>query len=261
MTTESGAQDDAGTGAPAGESGEPGSKTLPPKDEKDYVPKAQFLAALKSATDKYHALEVKLAELQGKAAASEKQADTPKRYTKAELNAAVQAGQITADVADEVWAKQIREDAKAEATRDVLGTVRAERRQERINSDLAEYKRLDPSVMEEGSETRQKIRESFEYLTGTLGYPATLETELAAIREVLGPLERLKTARSARRETEAHEETGGAGEGQQRKSAKTGWDALDARQKAHYDKLIGQGVYKDRKAVEEELKFARTRAR
>ena len=88
-----------------------------------------------------------------------------------------------------------------------------------------------------------------------------LATELAAIREVLGPIERLKTARSARRETESHEETGGGGGGGEGRKAKTGWDALDSRQKAHYERMIAQGMYKDKKAVEEELKFARPRAR
>lgn len=268
MAKEAGAQDDAGGGAPAGESlkqGDPGY--VAPKDgDKDFVPKAQFLAALNSAERKYagqiQALEVQLAELRGRQSAGEARKDEPKRYTKAELNAAVQANQITADVADEVWAKQIREDAKNEAKREVLEDVRAERRQERINSDLNEYKRLAPEILDDGHETRQKIRDEFNYLVTTLGNPQTVETELAAIRAVLGPIERLRTARSARRETEAHEETGGgSGGGEGGRKAKTGWDALDARKKSYYEGAIAKGLYKDKAAVLDELKYAKTRAR
>jgi hypothetical protein len=264
MPKEAGAQEDAGDGAPAGESLKPGDPGyVAPKDgDKDYVPKAQFLAALKSANEKYQALEVQLAEMKGRQSAGEDKADQPKRYTKAELNAAVQASQITADVADEVWAKQIREDAKNEAKREVLDVVRAEKRQERINSDLAEYKRLAPEILDDGHETRQKIRDEFNYLVTTLGSPQTVETELAAIRAVLGPIDRLKTARSARREAEAHEETGGGGGGGgEGRKTKTGFDALDKRTRDYYDGQIAKGLYKDRKAVEEELKFARPRAR
>jgi hypothetical protein len=260
MAEEAGAQDKAGDGAPAGDSEDESKKFVPPKDG-SWIPKARFDDALNAEKGRNARLEAELAAL--KVAHERKSpADEPqKRYTKAELNAAVQAGQITADVSDEIWAKQIREDATREAETRVLGTVRAEQRQERINSDLNEYKRLAPEILDDGHETRQKIRDEFNYLVTTLGSPKTVETELAAIRAVLGPIERLKTARSARREAEAHEETGGSGgEGAPRRgSAKTGWDALDARKKSYYEGAIAKGLYKDRKAVLEELEFARSR--
>jgi hypothetical protein len=71
MPKEAGAQEDAGGGAPAGESLKPGDPGyVAPKDgDKDFVPKAQFLAALKSANEKYHALEVQLAEMNGRQSA------------------------------------------------------------------------------------------------------------------------------------------------------------------------------------------------
>lgn len=255
-----------GDGAPGGDTSKDVSgKTKPSGDEKEFVPKSQFLAALKSANDKYQALEVRFAELSGRQSASVQKADEPKRYTRTELNAAVEAKTITADQAEEVWAKQIREDVKREVREEVLGATEAKRALERVETDLNEYKQLAPEIMEDGSETRQKVREEFDYLVGTLGEPGaagdpgTLKTQLKAIRAVLGPIEKLRTAKSARRDTEAHEETSSGGGTQRRSSGpKTAWDGLDQRQKAHYQKMIDQGFYKDKAAVEAELKFTRT---
>ena len=264
MAEDTGAQD-AGGGAPAGDPTKEGSGTTksPSGDDKDFVPKAQFLAALKSATEKYQALEVQLAEMRGRQSAFTKADEPAKRYTVAELNAAVAAQTITADQAEEIKSKQIREDAVAEAERRILGKVGAERAQERVGSDLEEYKRLAPEIMEDGSETRQQVREAFDYFVGlgdpgAAGDPRTLQTQLKAIRAVLGPIEKLRMAKGARRETEAHEETGGSTGGSQRRQAlKTPWDSLDKRQKDFYEAKIRDGLYKDRAAVEAELSFAR----
>jgi hypothetical protein len=253
-----------GDGATGGDQSKDGSGKSSGED-KDFVPKSQFLAALKSANEKNHALEVQIAELRGKqSTAAHKVDDEPKRYSRAELSTAVEAKTITADQAEEIWAKQIREDVKREVKAEVLGVAEANRKLERVETDLNEYKRLAPEIMEEGSETRQKVREEFEYLVG-LGNPGaaddpkTLQTQLLAIRNALGPLDKLRTAKSARRETEAHEETGGSsGSGSRRRSEpKTAWEALDKRQKEYYEGAISKGLYKDKAAVEAELKFSR----
>lgn len=256
----------AGDGAPAGDPKDGSGKFVPPSDG-SWIPKVRHDEAVNAERGRVSRLEAEIAALR---LAQQKQPvhdeEPAKRYTRAELDAAVTAQTITAEQREEVWAKQIREDAKREAKAEVLGTVRAERQQERVETDLNEYKALAPEIMEEGSETRQRIHEEFQYLIG-LGDPGgqndprTLQTQLKAIRAVLGPVDKLRTAKSARRETEAHEETGGSSggaSGRTRSAPKTGWDSLDKRQKDYYDAKISAGLYKDRAAVEAELKFSRT---
>lgn len=251
----------ADDGATAGGSDDSGSKKFVPPSDGSWIPKVRHDEAVNAERARLARVEAELAALRQ---AQQKTVDQPaKRYAKAELDAAVAASQITSAQADEIWATQIREDAKREAKAEVLGAVRAERAQERVDTDLEEYKRLDPTIMEEGSETRTRVREEFEYL-GSMGHataagdPRTLQTQLLAIRAVLGPIDKLRTAKSARRETESHEETGGStGASQRRQGPKTAWDALEERQKTYYETAIRNGLYKDKAAVEAELKYTR----
>ena len=219
------------------------------KEKKDFVPKDQFLAAIASANRKNDALAAELAELK-----KVKTVEPPKRYTRADLNAAVTAGQRTDAQADELLAKQIKEDTKNEVTQEVLSTVKAEAAQQKVVSDLAEYKRLAPEILDEDSDTRKKIGEEYRDLVDA-GMPNNLATERAAIRAVLGPLEKLKVAKSARRDDEHHEETGGRSSGN--RTPKNKVEGLSARQKEFYDSKIKLGVYKDWKEVEAELAYSR----
>jgi len=246
---------DTGDGATGGGSGETESKKFVPPSDGSWIPKVRHDEAVNAERARLARVEAELAALKQ---AQAKPADTQvKRYTRAELNAAVAANQITSDQSDEMWATQIREDAKREAKAEVNIAVRAERAQERVDTDLEEYKRLDPTIMEEGSESRQRVQQEFNYLV-ELGNPRNTKTELQAVRAALGPIDKLRTAKSARRETESHEETGSAGQGSQRRSGpKTAWDALENRQKAYYESAIRNGLYKDKAAVEAELKFTR----
>lgn len=227
-----------------GEEGGKGGKT---------IPMTQFLAALNNANKKYDNLEAKFNEL---AAAKEKPApvDTEKRFTRAELKAAVAAGQVTEEQSDALWEKQVAEDVTARVTKEVLQTVGATSRQERITNDLAEYKRLAPEILETDSEKRKEVAAEFAELV-SLGQPKTLETELLALRAVYGPLDKLRVAKSGRRETEFHEETGG-GEGRNR-APKALKDTLTERERDYYDGKIKSGMYKDWKEVEAELAYAR----
>jgi hypothetical protein len=251
----------ADDGAAAGGSGESGSKKFVPPSDGSWIPKVRHDEAVNAERARLARVEAELAALKQ---AQVKATEQPvKKYTRQEVNAAVASQAITAEQAEDILAKQLREDAIVEAERRILGKVEAKRAQERVDTDLEEYKRLDPSIMEEGSETRQRVREEFEYLVGlgnegAAGNPKTLQTQLLAIRAVLGPLDKLRTAKSARRETESHEETGGStGSGQRRTESKGAWDKLDQRQKSYYEAAIREGLYKDRKAVEAELSYTR----
>jgi len=155
---------------------------------------------------------------------------------------------------------QARQDAEATAQRVATETVTQDKLQERVTQDLAQYKRLAPEILEEGSDTRTRIQEEYEYMT-SLGEKPTLATELKAIRAVLGPIDRLEKAKSGKNKADSHRETGGEGGDGEDDGVKTPGGGklvktLTSREKEHYSKLIGKGQYKDWAEVEDVLKFA-----
>ena len=244
-----------GSGAPSGGSPEGGSE--------NETADAKFERRIKAALANQKAsLRAEFdAQLQAFRAGADsqqpKREEAPKRYTRKELNAAVEAGQISRDQADEVWDTQVRTEATEVAARTAREVVVGNATKERIDADLASYKRLKPEIMDKSSETRGKIVEEFTYLVG-IGKPRDEATELAAIRAVLGPLEKLERVARASRSEESHQESGGSGSGDRPKGGggKGLVDKLDARAKEHYEKGIKQGRYKDWKEVEAELKYA-----
>lgn len=254
----------SGSGAPEGGSPEGGSEN----DDKPITAK-QLKAALESQKRHYEGqLAGQRAEFEafkegvGKQQQQKPAVEQPQRYTRAQLKAAVDAGQITQEQADETWDRQRDAETTAKAEAAALAAVKGSTTQERINSDLSEYKRLKPEILDRGSETRAKIVDEYKYLVDT-GSPETVATELAAIRAVLGPLDKLQNASKARRAPESEEQGGGGSDGKLPKTGKAMVDKLDARYREHYEKGIKQGRYKDWAEVETELKHAppSTRAR
>lgn len=257
-----GAGDDsgqAGNGAPAGGSPEGGSEN----DDKP-ISARQLKAALASQEKRFKdELAAKERELEAFKAGLDKgrpPADKPKVYSKPELKAAVDGGQITQEQADDIWDKQreaqIRESAKADA----LSAVNDRSTKERIDRDISRYKQLKPEIMERGSDVREKIAAEYQYLREA-GSPESIATELVAIRAVLGPLEKLEKAADTRRAAESHQESGGGGEGGDKKGGNSGGkklvDHLKGDAKEYYEKGIKSGRYpKGWDDVEAELKYA-----
>lgn len=256
-------QDDdgqSGSGAPEGGSPEGGS-------EKDAL-EEKFERRIKSALasqKQHHDREVAAVRAEfealksGVGARKDPPAEQPKRYTRADLRAAVTALQITQEQSDDIWDKQVKDEAKEAAVQAADEHVTRKTAKERIDADLATYKRLAPEVMEEGSEVREAIKREFQALVQS-GMPGrdgqNLVTQLAAIKAVMGPLDKLEKARGARRQVEHDEQSGGSG-GRRDNSGKSKVDQLDARKKSYYEQGIKSGRYKDWKAVEAELEFAR----
>lgn len=221
------------------------------QDEKDVVPKSQMIAAINSATEKMErALAAQRSEFEAKLAdARPKAAEAPKVYTKAELTAAVEAGQINQAQAD----AQIEFQNDLRAAQIARDTVLQETQKSTVDSQLAEYKALVPGLLERG-EVYQKVKAEFDFLR-SLGDPNTVATELKAIRAVHGPLDKLRAAKSGRTSHESQRETGGEG-GAGPRGGK-GELKLTERQREHYAPRVGRGkLYPDWKAVEAELNFA-----
>lgn len=220
------------------------------EEENKDVEKA-FAARLKSATakqdEKIDALEV---QLQQERDARIRLEETPPKkeetqeYTRAELLTMVEDEQMTQLQADKLWEKQITDSV----TQNVLSTVANVDSQRQVNSALREYKRLKPGISKQGSEDREKVAEEYSYLV-SIGQPDNISTELSAVRNVFGPVEKLKK----KIEIETHPEIGG-GEPPAKEEHKV-LKKMSARQKDYYSQRIGT-IYKDWDEVEEELKFS-----
>jgi len=258
------ASDGDGVGGGATGGGSPkGGLDGKPKDDGEFVPKTQFIAALNSAERKREAevaaLQGRLAELEAQVKA--KPADQPKRYTRVELNAAVAEGKISQEQADAEMDRQTSENVETKAHRVALDTITAVERKKHVDSEVARYKSVAPEILDDAHETRQRIKEEFGALVELGDDPRDVATQLKAIRAVLGPVARLEQARGGRSQHETHRETGGGGAGPER--VKTGKlaDQLNAEGRKHYEKGIESGRYKDWAAVEDELKYARPATR
>ncbi len=91
--------------------------------------------------------------------------------------------------------------------------------------------------------------------------PDATETELAALRAIYGPIEKIQKGRSrSERSVEPEEQSGGGGDTDDG-SKKGGSNyalvkTLSAREREHYDAQIKAKRYKDWSEVEAELKYA-----
>ena len=257
LYAEVGDDGEAGGGAAGGGSEESGHGKKPD----DVVPKTQFIAALNNQTTKHTAEMAALrAEMEAKiAAATAKPAAVEKVYTRAELNALVEARTITQDQADSQMDLQISRNAEASAARVTTAIVTEAQTKERVDSEIARYTAVAPEILDEAHETRQKIKDAYGYLLSH-GDKASVATQLKAIYSVLGPVDKLERSRGGKPAHESHrEDGGGGGEGRKPKGGADGltYDGLDARTKAHYDRLLASGIYKDKAEINAELKFAK----
>lgn len=263
LLAEAGDGDGGGDGASTGGSPE-GGQDGKPKDG-ELVPKTQFIAALNSAERKRQsesaALQARIDALEAQVKA--KPAEAPKRYTRAQLSAAVAAGEITQEQADAHIEQQIREDANAGAERVALNTITAVERKKQVDSEIARYTAVAPEILDDDHDTRKDIKRAFNELVALGDSPKDVATQVKAIRQVLGPIDRLEKSRSGRSQHEHHRETGGGGGGGGGERQKTGKlsDQLNAEGRKHYEKGIEQGRYKDWAAVDDELKYAKPATR
>jgi hypothetical protein len=255
---DAGKPDKSGSGAPEGGSPEGGSEN----DDKPITAK-QLKAALESQKRHYEGqLQNQRAEFEAfKEGVGTKQApakEAPKVYSKAELKAAVDGAQITQEQADEIWGRQFETQITEKVRNETREAVAADKAKERIDADLAQYKRLAPEILDQGSDEREQIVTRFKRMVSN-GLPNNLATELAAIEAVLGPLDKLERARGANRNAQHDEQTGGSGGDRSRATGKKLVDQLSPRQKAHYQKGIDSRRYKDWTEVEAELKYSPAR--
>lgn len=175
------------------------------------------------------------------------------RYTRQQLVAAVEANSISAADADLIYENQLREDITAEVTRTVTNQVSSKDAVRVIESQIDEYTKHFPNATVAGSKEHQALQKEYQELR-KLGHPKGIATELMAAKVVFGPLERVKAGKEITREVHDgfQEGSGGSGNSRPRNKEEGGGEGkvtLSGREKAYYQKMIDQGVYKDFKEV------------
>jgi hypothetical protein len=182
-------------------------------EEKKVEISAKELAEIK---DRAAALETKLQAAEIERVRLEEQAKKPPeavpeptpRLTYEQLQEYVDSGQITQAQADAEKARQMREDIKAEVSTELEQKFTAREQQKTVQEQFDAYVVKRPDIKVEGTEDRRRLQEEYaEFLK--LGHPNDLRTEVAAMRAVFGPLDRVAETTRSRRES--HRETGGAG--------------------------------------------------
>ena len=211
-------QENAGSAAnEANDSGE--------KGEKGSVPYERFAAVV----SKLKALEAREAKPPPQAPA--------KSWTRAELQAEVDAGRLTKDQATDFWDRQ--RDAKV--TESAVNAVLQVSQQKERRREMAEYEKAVPDLADNDSAAFKKVQREYAYLVSELGMPARDETMLAALRGAFGPVETLRAARKA--QPEPFNETGGGGGAPAGEEVAKGLK-LRPEEKAHYEKAMRSGLYK-----------------
>jgi hypothetical protein len=222
----------------------------------------QVWARAKSAEAK---LEAQTAELQRereerirleertKVQAEEKKKAEPE-WNWEQLEGFIAEGKITRAGANEYREKIVSERATVAAEARIEAKLQSTSRQTTVQSEVDRYKRAVPEVMQPGSAERVKVEREFAYLTQTLGYPGTRETELAAMRAALGDADTVERSAQAKHATpkEPFVETHSSSH----KPTANGKDlikGLDDRSRKHYEKMIKHGRYSGWEEVRAEL--------
>lgn len=245
-------QDD-GSRPGAAQPGSQGEGAKAPGD--DYVKKSQMIAALNSATAKTDEAIAEAARLRRELEEA-KAAKAVKPPTREELRQLVESGNLTQAQADDLWDKQFAAQVKQQVVAEVGQASSAQELARKVNAELQGYKELVPDVWVPGSEERVRVGKAFDRLVSLGHDPKSPATEAAALFATYGDLDVLRASKSARPgSAETHSETGGhrpAGGGSEADVPK----GLTPRQKEHYGRLIGQGIYADWKAVKAEVEAA-----
>lgn len=175
-----------------------------------------------------------------------------KEMTWAELEAGIEQGRWSRDQAHEYKDKM--------AERRLERKLQQKHQQESINSkfltELEQYKAHIPDVMTSGSESRQKYERELGYMVRQLGMPDNFATQVAAARAAFGDLDTVKSRKVAKETVtskESFQETHTPS--RNKVDTKDFASTLQPHEKAHYEKMMRAGHYKDWKEVEDERNY------
>ena len=238
----------------------PGDNDNPPSGSDNpyegWVPRDRFNAALAKERNAVSQLKADLASL--KKTVEEKTA--PKKFTKAELDEAVENGKMSRDKADDYYETQLKSEIVTETAGAVAQATREQRQVETINS----YEAAVPALQDEASDAYQHVIRQYAHLTNTLGLPANNATMIAALEATCGPLNALGKGKagSKKADFEPLSEVGSGGgapaDARGKPKGKT-WNELSAGQRKFCDEAIVRGAYTSREAYLADVNYVAPR--
>lgn len=186
------------------------------------------------------------------------QDNAPREYSVSELDAAVANNQITMQQRDQIFAQQIERKAAQAARAEATQIIETTTRENSLDSELQQYASVSRELTQEGSPLRQRVASEFEYLVQR-GAPRDLSTELAAVRAVMGPIERARSyAQGRTRGADMSQDSyGGRPLSPRERRMEDQFSRLSPQQKQFYEKHIQSGLYADKAAVLAELNYRR----
>lgn len=228
-------------------------------DSEQTFTKAEVEAMISSATG---GLREELAELRGRVSAQPppKQDEPPAEYTRAQLDKAVENGQITEAQRDDILERQNAARVQRQIDQAVDSKVTGITREQQVTQQIGEYADVEPNLIKDGTDERRRVKQQFDAYVA-MGLPKTKATELAALRTVFGDIDVLRAKKSRTQEYEHHEE-GIGGEPPDASSTPQGTKLkLTKDERRYYEQCIQKGIYKDWKEVEKEMEYANPKVR
>lgn len=185
------------------------------------------------------------------------------KVTAAQVQAAVEAGRITAAEGQELLNNQMRDEMTASVTQAVTSTLTAQQREQTFNRDINRYAAAIPELADNTSPQAGKVLKAFNRLVVDLGYDGKdPRTRLLALENAFGDVTALERTSTGQREHQEETAGGGSG-GDGGGDGETGVNQdgspknLTARERAHYKGLIDKGIYAGWDQVKEELGYKR----
>ena len=158
----------------------------------------------------------------------------PKAKTRAELQAAVDAGKISKDDAAAVWDEQQAEVIAERAAGAVLLDAQTKERRKAVNA----YQDLIPELKDDDSEAFRKVTSTLTRYVTEHGLPNNDAAMLVALESVFGPIEQVRTTRP--KPSEPFGELGGASGGSEEPTKGL---KLTPGEKTGYEKMFRAGLY------------------
>ena len=202
--------------------------------------------------EKRQAAEQESAELRGRLSALEEGASrgTPETtFTRVQLDGAVADGRVTQDEADAIYKAQLKREITEEVTAKVAETTTVNA----VGLGIQQYKDALPNLEVRGSDEFAKVAQEFNWMRSN-GQPDNLNTELAAMRSVFGPAEKLKADKGTR-VLDTHQETGGGAQGDSGETKDSWPKDMTPETKRFYDDQIRSGAVVDMAAAKEEWNY------
>ena len=235
---------------PEEDEGEGSSGDASPDKERE-----AYRTGMHAEREKRQASEQREAELRGRLSALEESASRgdsrETTFTRAQLDAAAADGRITEAEAERIYESQMERRISERVTAAVEESTAANG----VVSEIQSYKTAIPGLAVRGSDEFAKVASEFEWMRRN-GQPDNVSTELAAMRSVFGPPDKLKVDKG-KPVLQTHEEgDSGSGGGNETPANKDGWPKdMKADTRRYYEGQINQGIIPDIAAAKTEWSY------